>query len=307
MTIEQTVAEPRHAVDAKLKSQPPEPASGAVDERLGRRRKRSGGPKSEEGKAIASRNSIKHGAFADCLPESDEYFREAASVERELKPVGVVEERIATNIAHNNYKTEMLRGFERDKLNASQLSPLNPSEIASRTQFPFSSDYQHLLLEPINTVIIQRELAQAWRRFAEPPKSPSKSRAVACMPDSRVAKLYEKALGMLDRAALVPHLEPEFFDALDIVMGEAQSRLNYLGKRLQQEGEELTLVKYWLYRNVDTVNACIRDFRVDLAISVMNDPNLIRARNHLDSGLKRDIDSLRALREAKVNGHRTRK
>jgi len=307
MTIEHTVAELMPAVDIKLKAQSPEPASASVDERLGRRRKRSGGPKSEEGKAIASRNSIKHGAFVDCLPDSDEYFREAALVERELKPIGVVEERIATNIAHNNYKTEMLRGFERDKLNASQLSPLSPSEIASRMQFPFSSDYQHLLLEPINTVIIQRELAQAWRRFAEPPKSPSKSRAVACMPDSRVAKLYEKALGMLDRAALVPHLEPEFFDALDIVMGEAQSRLNYLGKRLQQEGEELTLVKYWLYRNVDTVNACIREVRVDLALSVISDPNLIRARDHLDSSLKRYIDSLRSLREAKVNGHRSQK
>ena len=278
-----------------------------VDERLGRKHKRSGGPNTEEGKAKAAMNSLKHGAYAVTTPDLMEYYEIRGSVQRELKPDGVIEDRLADDAANNLQKRQFLQDYARRMITASQSRPLNAADIATRCCFPFEEKYQHLLTQPINTVTLQLELAQDWDAHARPPKG--KANEVERMADSRVSTLFKQGVATLSRRGLLQHLEEEFFNKLDVVMVEAMDGINYLGKRIAQRCDRLMLDNYWLFRNADMVRDCINDILAERGLAAMMDERLQRARDALDSGLKNTLESLNTLRHAKsktVNASRMR-
>ena len=285
----------------------PEGEKKFVDERLGQKHKRSGGPKTEEGKAKAAMNSLKHGAYAVTTPDLKEYYEIRVSVQRELKPDGVIEDRLADNVAHNIQKAQFLQDYERRMITASQSRPLSAADVAARCCFPFDESYQNLLTKPINVVTLQQELAQAWESHARPPRG--KANEVECLPDSRVSALFNQGVATLNERGLVPYLEEDFFNKLDVVMAEALDGSNYLGKRIVKRGDRRMLVNYWLFRNADIVRDCINDVLAERGLAAITDEKLQRARGTLDSGLKNDLESLNTLRQAKsktVNASRMR-
>ena len=298
MTNKQACQDRAQLVNLAAEAPREAPPAYSGDERLSRRRKRSGGPRTEQGRAVAAMNSTKHGGYARALPESNEFYLLGMQVERELSPRGVIEQRLASNIAHSIHKADLIEAYERDRVTAAHSRPLDPSLVAQRVGFPFGQPYRQLLVEPINMVRLQRKLFKQWENLARPP-SPDGPRSLARLPDSRVSRLYRKGLAALGKGGRPQALLYEFYEELDIVMSEAQAQLNYLGQRAHQQDEELMFVLYWLFRNAEVVNACIKEIRAELAIEVIQDEKLARVKGAIDAGLRRDIDSLNALREAK--------
>ena len=81
-----------------------------------RNAKRSTGPKTEQGKAKSSRNSLKHGLTAELMllenekPEDFEAFCEW--LRSELKPVGIREEMCVDQLAQLRWRLRRVPGYE---------------------------------------------------------------------------------------------------------------------------------------------------------------------------------------------------
>jgi predicted phage-related endonuclease len=90
-----------------------------------KRNKRTGGPQTELGKAIASKNSETHGAFALKRPDTDDYYAFAERVQRELRPTGPLQHEVVDSAAFDSYKSIKLREIERRNLLRAEQEPVD--------------------------------------------------------------------------------------------------------------------------------------------------------------------------------------
>jgi hypothetical protein len=285
--------------DANLKRPEPLKTLGAFkDARIKRRTKRSGGPKTEEGKLAASKNSTKHGGYSEKPSESQEYFKYVDAVRVELKPCGVIEEALAFSCAHEAFKSARVEEYERKLMRRSEQKEVPVSQLAERIGFPWADTHLYCLVNPINDVLLQQRIGKAWKRLAKPLKSFGVGK-LESMPDIRVAEIYELGCQVLSERGLMQYMQESFFTKLDTVMHEARAGENYLGLRIKDRAAELFLVEYWLYRNASAVEAVRHDLRDEQAIEVLADENLVRAKTAINSALRNNITSLQVLTSMK--------
>ena len=94
---------------------------------------RTGGPRSAEGKAVASRNSIKTGAYSTqvVLPgESEEEFRELEQCFFEdFRPEGVTEALMVHDLTVISWKKRRLTKMEHAVLMAQLQAPITAEEL----------------------------------------------------------------------------------------------------------------------------------------------------------------------------------
>jgi hypothetical protein len=248
-----------------------------IDKRLKRPlSKRTGGPSSPGGKAIASKNSLTHGAYASVPPESVEFLAYLDKAQQELRPSGLVEGELAASIAFLAFKAQRIRGNEMGQMIRSASRGLDTVQLAKRVGFPWRETHHELLAEPVNEALLQRQFSDGWRRLAVPPRS-GMAGEVLSVQDIRVAAIYEEACRVLSIKGMVQLAYEDFFMRLDAVMMEARSGASYLGQRVSSAGDELFLVHYWLYRNSARVNACAQDLSDDMLLDVYADERLMRA------------------------------
>ena len=82
-----------------------------------RNAKKSTGPKTEAGKRIVSKNALRHGLLSERFPtlpyEDDNEYREFAdAMERDLRPVGVLERQVASQITQTCWKLRRCPAIE---------------------------------------------------------------------------------------------------------------------------------------------------------------------------------------------------
>ena len=134
-------------------------AAPAVDKMLKRPiSRRSGGPRSEQGIAAASKNSLTHGAYATRLPDFHEFYTYADGARSEFKPRGLIEETIVMSLAHEAYKSDRLQQIERGRMLRASQQVVDPQALAALLHFPWAQTHAELLLEPVNQPLLQRAI-----------------------------------------------------------------------------------------------------------------------------------------------------
>lgn len=280
----------------KLNTKPKRPKQ---DQRLKRPlSKRSGGPRSDDGKAAASKNSLTHGAYATRLPDHPDFSTLAEEARVEFRPCGLIERTIVQSLAHEAYKSQRLDEMERCGMRGASERVADAQALARMLEFPWAQTHAELLLEPVNDLLLQRELYGAWRELAEPPTC-SEPGQVVSVPDQRVLELYGQGCELLGSVVLLPHMHEAFFMRLDVVMYEARGQQSYLGRRIAQGSGEMVLVQYWLYRNASRVAACVRQVLQGQVLGVMVDERLARARSYVTGNIHRGVSSLMAVKSVK--------
>ena len=280
-------------------SQAPPKAAKQVDQRLKRPlSKRTGGPSSPEGKAIASKNSLSHGAYAMVPPELIKFQAYLDKANQELRPSGLVESELAASIAFSALKAQRLRNNEMDRMMRSVYKGLDTVQLANRICFPWWETHHELLAEPVNEVLLQRQICDGWRRLAVPPTS-GLAGDVLSIQDTRVVTIYDEACHTLSVRGLIQPANEDFFLRMDAVILEARSGASYLGQRVSEAGEELFLIHYWLYRNSARVNACSQELLDDMMLDVYGDERLMRANTYVSSRMRNDIETLQTVKDIK--------
>jgi hypothetical protein len=277
----------------------PEPYCGNRDVRLKRKRNnRTGGPQTELGKAIASKNSETHGAYSLKLPVTDDYYAYSELVRRELRPTGPLQDEVVDSAAFDSYKSMKLREIERRNLLRAEQEPVRTKKLAELTGYPWSDTHLQMLAEPINPKILQRFIHKSWKLLAKPKVLADNAEAQST-PDRMVTELYEEGCRLLFAAGLCQFNEEAFFAKLDVVMLEARVQKNYLGKRIQESGAEVLLVQYWLYRNAVRVSQAIHQLQDDKVIDVLSEEGMVRAKAHVSNSLRNNISNLESLKAMK--------
>lgn len=262
--------------------------------RLNRLSKRTGGPKTAQGKAKASKNSVDHGAYAVKRPETDAYYAYAELVQRELRPVGPLQQEMADSAAYDSFKSMRLREIERRELLRAEQAQVSTKKLAELTGFPWADTHHELLAEPINQALLQKSIHRSWRSLAAP-KGDVGSPEGRSTPDLMLLDLYEEGCKLLSSRGLCQFMEEGFFARLDVVMLEARTQQNYLGRRIHEQRSEMLLLQYWLYRNAARVSQCVHKLHDDKIVDVLSDERIVRAKAHVSNSLRNNIATLEAL------------
>lgn len=271
-----------------------------TDDRLKRRLPRSGGPRTAEGKARSSLNSLKHWAYANpsLLTLRDGYYDFANAVKVELQPQGQLETATADSIAHEAFRNKLIEETEMHRVRASEYKRLDPGEVALRMGFPFAEEYQYLLVEPMNSVQLLKDFLADWHELAAPPVAAAGG-GLETNDDSKVVKIYKTASEMMERAQINPHCYGEFLETIDAVMVAAMRGQNYLGRRISERGKEIMLVHYWLIVNKTELSICTNDMRCEHKLGILTDDKLSRAKRHVNANLNSSLNQLAAIRKIK--------
>lgn len=264
--------------------------AGFRDSRLKKRLNPQTGPTSEQGKKAVSQNAIKHGFYARA-PEGDrEYAALEQAVVGQLEPVGEVQRKITNSIVFELYRIAKIEETVRMLDQGIDEERVNLSQLADQLEFPFSKTYAPLLLLYINEVDLRRRvLAHCKGVFLDLLQAPAAveksgrkvaSQALGPMSDQaneRAGKLLERATKLLNKDALIQHLETDFFQEFDAVMLETSLGRNKIGSALLDTGEMMPLVECWVYRNHMLIRVVMRRMIGSLRLDLMTDPKIERA------------------------------
>ena len=273
------------------------------DKRLKRpRSKRSGGPRTEDGVASSSKNSVKHGAYAIHQSQTDVYQQKLNAVIDELNPHGVILRTLCGDIAHGLAKLETLNAYERLQLHKVEHDGVSLGELARRLDFPWVETHLDALCAPTQPHTLKLQVHLVWKRLALQPCDSTLTNKLSG-PDLRVARLYKEGCALLAYPGLSEFEHGPFLNKLDIVMLEARQGLNYLGRRLAHENETSTLVSYWLFRNHTRILDCVNSIKTERMIEVLTDERLVRASAHVQRGLREGLISIKSVRELRSLDH----
>lgn len=275
-----------------------QPMEKRLKRTLGRR---SGGPRTPEGRVSASKNSLTHGAYAARVPDSVEFLVYLDQARVELSPSELLEGTLSDALAHHAFKVDRLREIEMARLMRSASKGLDTREIARRLNFPWTQTHHEVLSQPPNDFELQRAVHRAWVRLAKPSSAAatSRRRLPSSPEDLRVEEVYETACDLLSRRGLLQYMYEDFFARLDVVMLEARSGDSYLAGRIREQEEGLVLVHYWLYRNASNLTKCAQELQEEMALEVFCDERLLRASSHVSNKLRSDIETLQNIKAIK--------
>jgi hypothetical protein len=120
----------------KSKSAPPISQSGAAAPAKRPASRRSGGPRTPEGRSAVASNALKHGinsALVVIAGEDAQAFEELfQGLVEDFQPQGTTETLIVHRIAHLVWKQRRLEQFEHDKLSQAALAPIEFGDILRR-------------------------------------------------------------------------------------------------------------------------------------------------------------------------------
>ena len=290
-------------VRSPMKPRPGELGGLAPDVRIKRpASRRGGGPRTARGIATASNNSLKHGVYGVQRPQTDAYHDKLRAVLEELNPHGVISRTLCEDIAHGLAKIETLNAYERQQISKGEQDGVGLLELARRLDFPWAETHLDALGGPVNVHALRRQVCRVWKRLALPPKDAKGSvgapgpRAL-CVPDLRVAELYERGCELLSYPGLCEFEHESFLLELDVVMLDARHGSSYLGRRIANSGDTSSLVSYWLLRNASRLQDCVRALQNERTIAVLTDERLVRANAQVQRGLKESLTCIKAVRE----------
>ena len=264
---------------ARVPEEPDWPAIPPRDSRIGRHEpiRRSGGPRTQEGRAVASRNALTHGAYAMPPSSSDEYGQHLVQTERYFNPSGPVQSHLVDQIAHEIWRLGTIGRYERCAVSMLEASEPGAALIASAVGFPYGPEHHHLLCRPDDLVLRSR---LSWRLDD---MGLSAGEGLGPLPE-------------LARALRRPHPGPDI-DAEEALMRRVDDAL-----RLGRSGGPELLAEYWVLRNHDAIARerwALVNARV---LELLSRPALVRARQSSAATLLKLHDRLMLLQQTHPNG-----
>lgn len=248
--------------------------------------RRGGGPRTGEGRTVASRNSLAHGAYSDVPHGLPAYVDHQRQVQLALNPVGALEDSIAEEVSHATWRRDLLARHE--KREASLLESQDPplSEVARQSGFPFGEAHHHLLEADVDPSRLRRELRALWR---------SHLYAAA----SGGLGLGREGLAVFGARAPQPMREEGFFRRWDEAVSlapfgtQAQTELH---AALQAEAGQAFLARLWVYRNWVRVAAARALLTSRAVTEFLGSHTLGRARSLIDRSVREGMESMERAR-----------
>lgn len=274
----------------QLQKEPDWPEAPPRDSRIGRYEpiRRSGGPRTEEGRAVASRNALTHGAYAMPPSLSDEYGQHLVQAERYFNPSGPVQSQLVQQIAQEIWRLETIGRYERCAVSMLDASEPGAALIARAVGFPYGPEHHHLLCRPDDLLLRSR---LSWRLDD---MGLSAGEGLGPLPE-------------LARALRRPLPGPDI-DAEEALMRRVDDALRLgrsggaLHSRLAGSGGPELLAEYWVLRN----HAAITRERWALVnarvLELLSRPALVRARQSSAATLLKLHDRLMLLQQTHPNG-----
>ena len=244
--------------------------------------KRGGGPRTGEGRAVASRNALAHGAYSDVPHGLPAYVDHQRQVQLALRPVGALEDSIAEEVAHATWRRDLLARHE--KREASLLEHQEPplSEVARHCGFPFGEAHHALLEADVDPSRLRRELRAMWRSHLY----------VAA---SGGLGLAREGLAVFGARAPHPMREEEFFrrwdEAVSLAPFGTQSQAG-LHAALRAEAGQAFLARLWVYRNWVRVGAARALLTSRAVTEFLGSHTLGRARSLIDRSVREGMESM---------------
>jgi len=254
------------------------------DERFKRRlSNRSGGPRSEAGKAKASQNSLKHGGYAIAPGPYDEYCEFERRVHGYLEPVGFIQTELVSKIAFEMWRSKKIQRYTLESFAWAEMDAVQLDRLAIELGFPFDAKLWPVLNSPIDELALQRRLAEFWRGALDGVGLSEVTEVVEA--DARLLEIHKEGVAIFDRRGMHQVNHEDFFLAMDRVMLDAENGTSTLGLRLNGAGSIEPLLDYWLFRNAPRISAVRRRILLTNSLQILCDPNLERAQNMADRSI----------------------
>ena len=265
------------------------PAIPQRDSRIGRHEpiRRSGGPRTEEGRAVASRNALTHGAYAMPPSSSQDYEEHLVQTERHLDPSGPVESNLVDQIPHEIWRLGTLGRYERCAVVMLDASESGAALIARAVGFPYGPENHHLLHRPDDLLLRSR---LSWRLDD---MGLSAGEGLGPLPE-------------LARALRRPLPGPDI-DAEEALMRRVDDALRpgrsggALDARLDGADGLKLRAEYWVFRNQSAINRERWVLVHARVLELLSRPALVRARQTSAATLLKLHERLMLLQQTRPN------
>jgi hypothetical protein len=266
------------------------PAIPPRDSRIGRHEpiRRSGGPRTAEGRAVASRNALTHGAYAMPPSSSEEYGQHLVQTERYFNPTGPVESHLVQQIAQEIWRLDAIGRYERGAVSMLDASEPAAPLIARAVGFPYGPEHHHLLCRPDDLLLRSR---LSWRL-----DDMGLSAGEGFGPLPELARVLRRPLPGPDIDA-----EEAIMRRVDDALLLARSG-GALHARLAGSGGQELLAEYWVLRNHDAITRERWALVHARVLELLSNPALVRARQSSVATLLKLHDRLMLLQQTHPNG-----
>lgn len=268
------------------------------------KRKRSGGPKTEAGKMIASSNSFKAGAFSGLvvLPnESKEDFQKLChEFCLSLSPKGIVEEAIVQDLVSITWRKMRLEGLQRAGEERALTKPLKAADL--RGEFWVKDEYDWLI----------RDISVLTEDFYQ--ESIANLQFINRLSDRDISK---------DEFSQLPNTHPTLYNQIKNLVieefgdaGDASLTPEHLGKltKVFYEGSRVPFFDYavevisdrmqqiqWVYRHLEEIKEAMRAVREKRLLSMLQEVGLMRARDEMGRAFSKGLAELRKQQQWRLN------
>lgn len=268
------------------------------------KRKRSGGPKTEEGKAVASANSIKTGAYSSLvvLPnESSEDFQKLMNeFFLSLSPQGIVEEAIVQDLVAITWRKMRLDDLQRSAEERILSKPLRAIDI--NVEFRIDNEYDWLIQDiSVLTEDLYQESIKHLKYihrlsdygiskddFYELPKTNT-------LLYSLIVDLALKEFDYIDDPNPQPEqlmrLTKEYWD------GETEPFVHYAMRAIKGHAKQIQ----WAYHHLDEIQTAIRLVREKRLLGMLQEVGLMRARDEMGRAFSKGLAELRKQQQWRLN------
>jgi len=324
ITKPKTAAPPAHSSDPQNASStqsvtPSEmfPPALSQDTRLKRplTSRRTGGPRTAEGRARSSLNAIKHGGYVTATNAALEFQTTLSELISRINPVGVVEEGVVNSLAVELFRLSMLGKLELERVQAAVHAEVSPFELAQTLGYPWIRSHPDELRNPPELSALRARVgsylsAHLGSLHSQCGSKPSaadtrKFEAIRLAVDDMncVGDGDPNALGTggLKHYSEEHYSEPAYLDELDRHMRELARVKELHSNGMALPSDTQPLVDYWLLRNYHRIEATRRELQVAKLVEVLTSEGVRRARCHAMRQLDDCVRLLELLRGGPVD------
>lgn len=276
--------------------------------------RRTGGPRTAEGRARSSLNAIKHGGYVTASSAAQEFQATFSELVSRINPVGVVEEGVVNSLAVELFRLSMLGKLELERVQSAVHSEVSTLELAQALEYPWTKTHPDELRNPPELKALRSrigsylatQLGSLLSQCGPTPSAPEERtiEALRLAVDDMQLSGDDNAndLGAGDAHRDVePYPEPAYLDELDRHMRELARGNELLRNGMALPSDTQPLVDYWLLRNYHRIEATRRDLQVAKLVEVLTSEGVRRARGHAMRQLDDCVRLLELLRGGPVD------
>ena len=284
--------------------------------------RRSGGPRTAEGRARTSLNAIKHGGYVTAGSAALEFQATLSELISRINPVGVVEEGVVNSLAVELFRLSMLGKLELERVQSAVHAEVSTLDLAHALEYPWIKTHPNELRNPPTLTALRTrlggflasQLCSLMSQCGPTPTEPEARTIEAlrlAVDDKHVggADTTDTGSGDANQDDDEPHSEPAYFDELDRHMRELVRGNELLSNGMALPSDTQPLVDYWLLRNYHRIDATRRELQVARLVEVLTSEGVRRAQGHAMRQLDDCLRLLELLRGGPVDlgsAHRAR-